>query len=68
MNETTMEGVQSESMPSSSPEEEFVVWNDNPSNEPSQHVPREIPQRQQREWPRDWWIAIKEVEHATVVV
>jgi hypothetical protein len=46
LNETTMEGVQSESTPSSSSEEEFVVWNDNPSNEPSQHVPRERPQRQ----------------------
>ncbi len=43
LNETTMEGVQSESIPSSSSEEEFVVSNDNPSNEPSQHVPRERP-------------------------
>ncbi len=29
-------------------------------------MPRERPQRQQREWPRDWWIATKEVERATV--
>jgi hypothetical protein len=45
LNETTMEGVQSESTPSSSSEEELVVSNDNPSN-----VPRERPQRQRREW------------------
>ncbi len=29
-------------------------------------MPRERPQRQRREWPQDWWIATKEVEHATV--
>ncbi len=40
--------------------------NDNPSCEPSQDVPRERPQRQRREWPRDWWIATKEVERATI--
>jgi len=52
LNETIMEGVQSESMPSSfSLKEEFVVSNDNPSYEPSQHVSKERPQRQQREWP-----------------
>jgi hypothetical protein len=52
LNETIMEGVQSESMPSSfSLKEEFVVSNDNSSYEPSQHVSRERPQRQQREWP-----------------
>jgi hypothetical protein len=66
LNETRMEGVQSESTPSYSLEEEFVVSNDNSSNEPSQDVPRERPQRQRREWPRDWWIATKEVERATV--
>jgi hypothetical protein len=61
LNETTTEGVQSESTPSSSLEEELVVSDDNPSN-----VPRERPQRQRREWPRDWWIATKEVECAIV--
>ncbi len=66
LNETRMEGVQSESTPSSSSEEEFVVSNDNPSNEPSQDVPRERLQRQRKEWARDWWIATKEVERATV--
>jgi hypothetical protein len=66
LNETTMEGVQNESKPSFSLEEEFVVSNDNPSNEPSQHVLRERPQRQRREWPRNWWIATKDVECATV--
>ncbi len=58
-----MNGVQSESTPSSSSEEEFVVSNDNPSSE---NVARERPQRQRRDWPRDWWIATKEVERATV--
>jgi len=58
-----MNGVQSESTPSSSSEEEFVVSNDNPSSE---EVPRERPPRQQRDWPRDWWIATKEVERTTV--
>jgi hypothetical protein len=62
LNETKMEGVQSESTPSSSSEEEFVVSNDNPSCEPSQDEPRERPHRQQR----DWLIATKEVERATV--
>jgi hypothetical protein len=41
-----MEGVQSESTPNSSLEEKFVVLNDDPSNEPSQHVPRKKPKRQ----------------------
>jgi hypothetical protein len=46
LNEATMEGMQSESTPSSSLEEEFVVLNENPSDEPSKHVPRERPQKQ----------------------
>ncbi len=66
LNETTMEGVQSESTPSSSSKEKFVILNDNPFNKPSQHVPRERPQRQRKEWLWDWWIATKEVEHAIV--
>jgi hypothetical protein len=41
LNETRMEGVQSESTPSSSSEEEFVVSNDNPSCE---DVPNQVPQ------------------------
>jgi len=53
LNETRMEVVQSESTRSSSSEEEFVVSNDNPSCEPSEDQPRERPQRQRREWPRD---------------
>ncbi len=65
LNEATMEGVQSESTPCSSSKEEFVVLNDDPSNKPSQHMWRGRPQRQQREWPRDWCIATK-VEHAIV--
>jgi hypothetical protein len=51
LNEATIEGVQSESTLSASSEEEFVVSNDDPSNEPSQYVMNERPQRQQREWP-----------------
>jgi hypothetical protein len=66
LNETRVEGVQSESTLSSSSEEEFVVSNNNPTCEPSQYVPRERLQRQQREWPQDWWIATKEVERASV--
>jgi len=58
-----MEGVQSESTPSSSSKEKFVVSTD---IETSQDVPRERPQRQQSEWPWDWWIATKEVERATI--
>jgi len=58
-----MEGVQSESTLSSSSKEKFVVSND---IEPSQDVSRERPQRQQSEWPRDWWIATKEVERTTI--
>jgi hypothetical protein len=46
LHEIRMEGVQNKSTPSSSLEKEFVVSNDNPSNEPSQDVPRERPQRQ----------------------
>ena len=63
LSETRLEGVQSESTPSSSSEEEFVISNDDPS---SRDVARERPQRQRREWPRDWWIATKEVERATI--
>jgi len=46
LNEITMEGVQSESTPSSSSEEKPIVSDDNPSN-----VPRERPQKQPRKWP-----------------
>jgi hypothetical protein len=53
LNETTTEGVQSESTPSFSWKEFFFVSNDNPSNEPSQHVLKEGSQRQQKEWPQD---------------
>jgi hypothetical protein len=62
LHETRMEGVQNESTPSCSSEEEFVISNDNSSCEPSQDVPKERPQRQRREWHRDWWITTKEVE------
>jgi len=45
LHETRMEGVQSESTPSFSSNFFFVVSNDNSSNEPSQDVPKERPQR-----------------------
>ncbi len=35
-------------------------------NEPQQDGRRERPQRQRKEWPRDWWVATKEVERATI--
>jgi len=60
--ETRMKGVQSESTLNSSSEEEFVVSNDNMSNEPSQDVSKERPQRQPKEWLWDWWIVTKKVE------
>jgi hypothetical protein len=40
-----MEGVQSESTPSSSSEEKFVISNDNLCSEPLQDVPKERPHR-----------------------
>jgi hypothetical protein len=49
LNKAIMEGVQNESTQSSSLEEKFVALNDNPCDEPSQHVPKEGPQRQRRE-------------------
>jgi hypothetical protein len=70
LNETRMEGVQSESTPSSSSEEEFVISNDNPSNEPSNDVLRERPQRQRKEWPRDYWKQLEnkqEVKHSRFI-
>ncbi len=35
-------------------------------NVPQQDGRRERPQRQCKEWPRDWWVATKEVERATI--
>ncbi len=35
-------------------------------NEPQQDGRRERPQKQHKEWPRDWWVATKEVKRATV--
>ncbi len=50
----------------SSLEEEFASSQDEGLNEPQQDGPRERPQRQRKEWPRDWWVATKEVERATM--
>jgi hypothetical protein len=35
-------------------------------NESQQDGRRKRPQRQRKEWPRDWWVATKEVEQATI--
>ncbi len=35
-------------------------------NEPQQDGRKERPQRQCKEWPCDWWVATKEVKHATI--
>jgi hypothetical protein len=55
-----------ESTTNSSSEEEFASSQDEGLNEPQQDGPRERPQRQRKEWPRDWWVATKEVERATM--
>jgi hypothetical protein len=36
-------------------------------NESQQDGRIERPQRQCKEWPRDWWVATKEVKQATIV-
>jgi len=51
-----------ESTINSSLEEKFASSQDEGLNEPQQDGPRETPQRQRKEWPRDWWVATKEVE------
>jgi hypothetical protein len=47
-------------------EEEFATPQDEGLNEPQQDGRRERPQKQCKEWPRDWWVATKEVERATI--
>jgi len=59
-----MEGDESTS--NSSSEEKFVPPQDEGLNEPQQDGQRKRPQRKHKKWPRDWWVAIKEVEHATI--
>jgi hypothetical protein len=51
----------------SSSEEEFAPMQDEALNEPQQDGRRARSQRQHKEWPRDWWVATKEVERATIV-
>jgi hypothetical protein len=64
---TPVEDVErDESTTNSSLEEEFVSSQDKGLNEPQQDGPRERPQTQRKEWPRDWWVATKEVERATM--
>jgi hypothetical protein len=55
-----------ESTTNSSLEEEFVPTQDEGLNEPQQDGQKGRPQRQRKEWPRDWWVATKEVERATI--
>jgi hypothetical protein len=45
-------------------EEDFATTQDEGLNEPQQDGQRERPQRQRKEWPRDWWV--EEVERATI--
>ncbi len=59
-----MEGDESTS--NSSSKEEFATSQDEGLNEPQQDGRRERPQRQHKEWPRDWWVVTKEVEWATI--
>jgi hypothetical protein len=59
-----MEGGESTS--NSSSEKEFIPAQDEGLNEPQQDGRRERPQRQCKKWPRDWWVATKEVERATI--
>jgi len=51
-----------ESTTNSSSKEEFPSSQDEGLNEPQQDGQRERPQRQRKEWPRDWWVTTKEVE------
>jgi hypothetical protein len=55
-----------ESTTNSSSKEEFASSQDEGLNEPQQDGPRKMPQRQHKEWPRDSWVATKEVERATM--
>jgi hypothetical protein len=55
-----------ESTSNCSSKEEFVSSQDKGLNEPQQDGQRERPQKQHKEWPRDWWVATKEVEQATI--
>ncbi len=47
-------------------EEDFATTKNEGLNEPQQDGQRERAQRQCKEWPRDWWVATKEVESATI--
>jgi hypothetical protein len=60
-----MEGDESTS--NSSLEEKFAPLQDEGLNEPQQDGQRKRFQRQHKKWPRDWWVAIKEVEQATII-
>ncbi len=59
-----MEG--NESASNSSSEKDFATTRNEGLNESQQHGRRERPQRQRKDWPRDWWVATKEVERATI--
>ncbi len=55
-----------ESMSNSFLEEDFATTQNEGLNEPQQDGRRERPQRQCKAWPRDWWVATKKVEQATI--
>ncbi len=59
-----MEGDESTSNFSS--EEKFAPLQDEGLNEPQQDGQRKRLQRQHKKWPRDWWVATKKVEQATI--
>jgi hypothetical protein len=67
LNEGSAEGVEGdESTSNSSLEEEFATPQGEGLNEAQQDARREKPQRQCKEWPRDWWVATKEVERIRI--
>jgi hypothetical protein len=67
LNEGPSEGMEGdESTSNSSSEKEFTTPQDEGLNEPQQDGRRKRPQRQRKEWLRDWWVATKEVEWATI--
>jgi len=45
----------------------LFLLQDESLNEPQQDGQKEKPRRQCKEWPCDWWVGTKEVEHATIV-
>jgi hypothetical protein len=55
-----------ESTSNSSLEEKFATPQEEGLNEPQQDGRKQRAQRQRKEWPRNWWVATKEVEWVTI--